>query len=294
MQDDMIRVTAAGGMVRGFFIRSTQLVERAASLHQSTPVITAALGRLLSAAAMMGWMLKNDDDMLTLAIRSEGPAQGLLATADAHGHVKGYPYQSQVEVPNKAPGKLDVGAAIGPGSLTVTRDMGYGEPYSGTVALVSGEIAEDIAYYFAQSEQTPSAVSLGVLIGVDYHVQQAGGWIIQLMPGASDELAANLEQKMAASPSLTTLYAQGHRPESLAELFFADLGYTIEEHLTPEFCCQCSRERVEKALLALGKAELERLLQEDGGAQLCCQFCGKEYALSAEDLQRLIAEITAQ
>jgi molecular chaperone Hsp33 len=238
----------------------------------------------------MGLMLKDDSDLLTLQIRGQGEAQGLLATADSKGRVKGYPYNPDADAPKKATGKLNVSGVIGEGSLTVIKDMGAGEPYNGTVELVSGEIAEDIAYYFAQSEQTPSIVSLGVLVEVDYTVRRSGGFIVQLMPGAGEWLVGYLEEKIQALPSITEFYERGGSPETLAETLFADIGYETHEKVPVAFYCNCSRERVEKALISLGAQELADIIEKDGGASLKCQFCDKQYDFSLDDVSRLLEE----
>ena len=293
-KDYILRITAAGGMIRAFFATTRNTVNTAAQLHHTTAVMSAALGRLLTAGAMMGLMLKNDGDLLTLKIKGDGPAGGLLVTADKNGHVKGYPQNPAADVPNKANGKLDVSGAIGTGTLTVIRDMGLSEPYNGTIELQTGEIAEDITYYFAQSEQTPSAVSLGVLVDVDYSIRQSGGFIIQLMPGATDDTIGYLEQKLNGLDSLTALYEQGHTPESLAELLFADIGYEETDRTPVAFHCDCSRERARRVLLSMGKEELIKFKEEDHAAALNCQFCNREYRFDAGELDALIAKAAAR
>jgi molecular chaperone Hsp33 len=285
-------VTAGDGKIRAFFADTKKTADTAAGIHQTTPVMTAALGRLMTASAIMGLMLKDTSDLITLQIRGNGEAQGLLATADNKGRVKGYPYNPDADAPKKPDGKLNVSGVIGKGSLTVMKDMGTGEPYNGTVELVSGEIAEDIAYYFAQSEQTPSVVSLGVLVDVDYSVRQSGGFIIQLMPGAGEELIPSLEEKLRTLPSITAYYEGGGDPEKLAAELFAGIGYQIHDRIPVEFYCNCSRERVEKVLLSLGKEELEDILETDGEATLKCHFCHKEYSFGRDDIIRLIHEGT--
>ncbi len=294
MNDHILRVTAGGGRIRAFFADTKITADKAADIHRTTPVMTAALGRLMTAGAIMGLMLKDDGDLVTLQIRGKGEAQGLLVTADNKGRVKGYPYDPDADAPKKPNGKLNVSGVIGEGSLTVMKDMGAGEPYNGTVALVSGEIAEDIAYYFAQSEQTPSIVSLGVLVDVDYTVRRSGGFIIQLMPGAGDELIPYLEEKVKPLPSITTFYEEGGSPEKLAGTLFADIGYEVHESVPVEFFCNCTRQRVEKVLLSLGKDELEDMLATDGAASLKCHFCHTQYDFSGEDVSRLIREGSAQ
>jgi molecular chaperone Hsp33 len=290
MKDYILRVTAGGGQIRAFFADTRETADMAAAIHRATPVMTAALGRLMTAGLIMGLMLKDDGDLVTLQIRGKGEAQGLLATADNKGNVKGYPYNPDADAPKKATGKLNVSGAIGEGSLTVIKDMGAGEPYNGTVELVSGEIAEDIAYYYAQSEQTPSIVSLGVLVEVDYTVRQSGGFIVQLMPGAGEWLVGYLEEKVRALPSITAFYEQGGSPEALAETLFAEIGYEVHEKIPAAFHCNCSRERVEKVLISLGKEELGDIVEKEGGASLKCHFCNKQYDFSRDDVARLLDE----
>lgn len=288
MSDYQIRLTAADGALRAFIAQSRDLVGEAARRHRPSPVVAAALGRLLTAGAMMGPMLKNDGDLLTLTIRGQGPVSGLVVTADRLGRVKGYASQPQADVPNKANGKLDVSGVIGPGTLTVTRSADKGQPYGSTVALQTGEIAEDLTYYFAQSEQTPSVVGLGVLVDLDHSIRQAGGFIIQVMPGASDQVLDALEAKLQGLDSVTQLFEAGHTPESIADLLFSDLTYTIYDRMPISFQCQCSRERTDRSLISLGAASLEEILREDQGAEVLCHFCNEAYTYSAQDLQALI------
>ena len=242
----------------------------------------------------MGVMLKNDGDLLTLKISGDGPVGGLLVTADRNGRVKGYPQNPMADVPNKPNGKLDVSGVIGAGTLTVIRDMGLSEPYNGTIELRTGEIAEDITYYFAQSEQTPSAVSLGVLVDVDYSIRQAGGFILQLMPGADEKTTAYLEQKIGGLDSLTSLYEQGHTPESLAKLLFADIGYEELSRTPVVFHCDCSRERARRVLLSMGQEELKKLREEDHAASLHCQFCNREYHFDDAELGALLEKAASR
>lgn len=289
--DYILRTTAADGMIRAFFATTKNTVNEAADTHNTSAVMSAALGRLLTAGAMMSLMLKNERDLITLNIKGDGPGGGVLVTADTKGHVKGYADVPYADLPSKANGKLDVAGALGEGTLTVVRDMGKGDPQSGTVALQTGEIAEDITYYFAQSEQTPSAVALGVLVDTDYTIRQAGGFIIQLMPGATEDVIEALEQKLTGLDSITNLYEQGHTPESLVEFFFEDLRYTEPIKTPVEFYCDCNRERVEKALIAIGKDELQTIRDEDHKAELNCQFCNKAYEFSESDLDELIGQL---
>lgn len=288
MNDYQIRLTAANGEIRAFIASTRDTVNTAASLHQTSPVMSAALGRLLTATVMMGTMLKDDKDMITAGIRADGPAGGLLATADRHGHVKGYVGNPAADVPKRPDGKLNVGGVIGKGRLTVSKDMGSREPYNSTVALRSGEIAEDFTYYFAQSEQIPSAVALGVLVDVDYNIRQAGGLIVQLMPGASEATITYLEEKLQDLGALTDRFDAGQTPETLAEDLFGEIGYQLLEQTPLSWQCNCSRDKTEKALIAIGHKELSTLLAQDGKADLECHFCTASYHFSADDLQALI------
>ena len=248
MEDYIIRATAADGAIRAFAVTSKNTVETARSLHNTSPVATAALGRLLSAAAMMGIMLKGEKDLLTLQIRGDGPLQGIVVSADSEANVKGYVFNPYVEVPDKYEGKLDVSKAIGNGNISVIKDIGLKEPYCGQIELVSGEIAEDLTYYFAKSEQTPSAVGLGVLIDRDTTVMASGGFIIQLMPDADDEIAEKLEEKINRTPYVTTLLDMGYTPEDILKLILGDFNLEINEKKEMRFYCNCSRSRVEKLL----------------------------------------------
>lgn len=287
-KDYMLRLTAADGELRAFIATSRNTVNQAASIHQTSPVMSAALGRLMTATVMMGTMLKDDKDMITASIRADGPAGGLIATADRHGQVKGYVGNPQADMPKRPDGKLNVGGVIGPGRLTVSKDMGAGEPYNSTVALRSGEIAEDFTYYFAQSEQVPSAVALGVLVDVDYSIRQSGGLIIQLLPNASEATISYLEGQLKTLGALTDLLEAGNTPEDIAHQLFADIGYQILEKTPLSWVCHYSREKTEKALISIGSKDLKDILAEDGQADVKCHFCTESYHFSGEDLQALI------
>ena len=291
MQDYIIRATAGNGSVRIFAANTKNLVGEAAKLQQTTPVATAALGRTLTAAAMMGATLKDDGDILTIDIRGAGPLGGVVVVADSKSRVKGYVFNPQAEVPNKAEGKLDVGAAIGIGIMTVTKDMGLKEPVSGQVELVSGEIAEDITYYFAVSEQTPSSVALGVLVDVDRSVKQAGGYIIQLMPDAKEEMIAHLESYLPTLPTVTNLLEGGKSMEDILRMIFADYELQILGTIHPAYNCNCSREKTERALISLGADELLKILEEDKGANLHCNFCNTNYAFDESDIRKIVDEL---
>jgi molecular chaperone Hsp33 len=287
MNDCILRITIENSAV-AFIALTTQTVNEAARIHHSSPVVSAAVGRLITAAAMMGAQLKNDSDLLTLSIKSDGPIGGIVATADKNANVKAYPFVSEVTLPLNDKGKLDVAACVGNGNLNVIMDLGLKEPYVGTVKLVTGEIGDDLAYYFAVSEQIPSAVCLGVLVDRDYSVAQAGGFLMQMLPGATDELITRIEEKLSGFESVTGFYENGKTPYDLAEFFFEGLNYTVTEKTDVNFYCNCSREKVEKALISLGREELSKILSEDGKATLHCHFCRKDYNFDENDLKRIL------
>ncbi|MCI8867095.1 MAG: Hsp33 family molecular chaperone HslO [Anaerotignum sp.] len=290
MNDYIVRATAGDGSIRAFAATTRGLVQKAREIHHTSPVASAALGRLLTAAAMMGSMLKGDKDLVTLQIRGDGPLQGIVVSGDCCGRVKGYVFNPNVELPDKYPGKLDVGGAIGAGYLDVIKDIGMREPYAGRIELVTGEIAEDLTYYFAQSEQTPSAVGLGVLVETDTSVRRAGGFMIQLLPGADEGMVSRLEEKLRHVPYVTDLLDAGKTPEEILELLLGDMGLRILDRLPASFSCNCDRQRVEKALISIGREELEKIIEEDGKANLHCHFCAKEYDFTKSDLLCLLEE----
>ena len=290
MNDYIIRATAANGQIRAFAAVTTQMVETAREHHNTSPVATAALGRLLTAGAMMGSMMKGEKDVLTLQIKAGGPLQGLTVTADSQGNVKGYVGNPDVCIPANSKGKLDVAGAVGPGFLTVIKDMGLKEPYSGQVMLQTCEIAEDLTYYFATSEQVPSAVGLGVLMNKNNTVRQAGGFIVQLMPFAEEEVISRLEQNVQKISSVTNLLEEGHTPESLLEKVLEGFDMQINEKTDTRFHCNCSKERVEKALISIGRKELNEMIQEGKPIEMNCHFCNKNYNFTVEDLKRIIRE----
>ena len=286
-EDYIVRATAANSQIRAFAISSRELVEQARQYHNTSPVMTAALGRLLSGAAMMGIMMKGEDDLLTVQVKGEGPAKGITVTADSQGNVKGYPQVPDVMLPPNAKGKLDVGGAVGRGILSVIKDIGLKEPYVGQVALQTSEIAEDLTYYFAISEQVPSAVGLGVLMNRDNTVRQAGGFIIQLMPSAEDSLIDILESKMASLSSVTDMLEQGDTPEQLLERLLGEFGVEILEAVPARYRCDCSRERVARAVASIGAKDLQELAAGQEPIEITCQFCDKRYLFTPEDLQEL-------
>ncbi len=288
--DYILRATAGNDAVRLFAATTRDTVQKAFEYHKTSPVISAALGRALTGAAMMGSMLKGEDDLLTLQFKGDGPAGIITVTADSKARVKGYAGNPQVELPLKPDGKLDVGSAVGNGTLTVMKDMGMKEPYVGQIPLQTGEIAEDLTYYFAKSEQTPSAVALGVLVDRDYSIKQAGGFIIQLMPEATEDDIFSLEIKLNEIEPVTTMLEKGMTPEDITDYLIGDMEPSILDKIPVEYYCNCSRQRGEKALISLGKKEIARIIEEDGKATLHCQFCSKDYEFTENDLLRLIRE----
>ena len=290
MNDYIVRATAGNGSIRAFAATTRDLVQHAREIHHTSPVASAALGRMLTAAAMMGSMLKGDKDLLTLQVRGDGPLQGIVVTSDSKSQVKGYVFNPNVEIPDLIPGKLNVSGAIGAGHLSVIKDIGMREPYAGKIELVTGEIAEDLTYYFAQSEQTPSAIGLGVLVETDTSIRRAGGFIIQLLPDATDEMIDRLEKKLATIPYVSDLLDMGQTPEDILNMILGDFDLNILDKIPTTFYCNCTRERVEKALISIGKDELEKIIREDKKANLHCHFCSKEYDFNEEQLVALLDE----
>ncbi len=287
MADYIVRATAADAQIRAFACTTRGVVETARQAHNTSPVVTAALGRLLSAGAMMGSMLKGEEDLLTLQIRGDGPVQGLMVTADAKGNVKGYANVPDVILPANAKGKLDVAGAVGSGNLRVIRDMGLKEPYVGQTLLQTGEIAEDLTYYFATSEQVPSSVGLGVLMERDNTVRQAGGFIIQLMPFAEDAVIDRLEQNLSRVTSVTAMLDAGNTPEQMLELLLEGMDCEILETRPAAFLCNCDRPRIEKVLISLGKKEIRDMIEDGQEIEVNCQFCGKHYKFSVDELKEI-------
>ena len=288
MSDYIVRATAGNGSIRAFAATTRDLVQHAREIHHTSPVASAALGRMLTAAAMMGSMLKGEKDIVTLQIRGEGPLQGLVVTSDSHARVKGYVFNPNVEIPDLYPGKLNVGGAIGNGYMSVIKDIGMREPYAGRIELVTGEIADDLTYYFAQSEQTPSAVGLGVLVETDTSIRRAGGFIIQLMPFCDEKVIEKLEQRLAEVNSVTAFLDEGLTPEQILEKLLGDMDLVINDTVPTQFYCNCSRERVSKALIAVGRKELNEMIQEGKPVELKCHFCNSAYEFSTEDLKELL------
>lgn len=288
MNDYIIRATAANDQIRAFATVTTEMVETAREHHNTSPVATAALGRLLTAGAMMGSMMKGEKDVLTLQIKAGGPLQGITVTADSQGNVKGYVGNPDVCIPANSKGKLDVAGAVGPGFLTVIKDMGLKEPYSGQVMLQTCEIAEDLTYYFATSEQVPSAVGLGVLMNKNNTVRQAGGFIVQLMPFAEEDVISRLEQNVQKINSVTNLLEEGHTPESLLEKVLEGFDIQINEKMDTRFHCNCSKERVAKALISIGRKELNEMIQEGKPIEMNCHFCNTNYNFTVEELKEIL------
>ncbi len=287
MADYLVRATAADAQIRAFAVTSGDLVEEARSRHDLSPVVSAALGRLMTGACMMGSMLKGEKDILTLQISGEGPVRSMTVTADAKGNVKGYAAYPQAMMPPNAQGKLDVGGVIGKGYLTVIRDMGMKDPYSSRVELQTGEIADDLTYYFAASEQVPSSVALGVLMERNNTVKQAGGFIIQLMPFTREEVIRKLEEKLTGMKPVTTLLEEGNSPEQILELLLGDMGLEIQEKMPVRFFCGCSKERVEKVLYSLKKEDLREMIAEGKDVELHCHFCNTNYVFSVAELEKI-------
>lgn len=287
-KDYIIRGTAAGGQIRFFACTTRELVEVARQKHNTSPVASAALGRTLTAAAMMGAMMKSDTDLITINIRGNGPIDGITVTADAMARVKGFVGNPEVMLPASAEGKLDVGGAVGDGFLQVIRDIGLKDPYIGQTKLVSGEIAEDLTAYFAISEQVPSAVALGVLMNKDNTVRQAGGFIIQLLPNATEEVISHLEQKLTEVTHITELLDEGMTPEEFVEYIMGNMEPEIMDTIIPEFYCNCSRERVAKAVMSVGNKDLQEMIDEGKEIEVNCHFCGKKYVFSVDELKAMI------
>ena len=291
--DEIIRMMTGDGMVKAVAVTGKDMVERARQIHKTLPVATAALGRTLMAASMMGDMLKEKDGSVTLQIKGGGPLGAITAVSDSRGNPRGYLQNGQVHIPRKYQGKLDVGTAVGSsGSLTVMKDMGLKEPYIGSVQLVSGEIAEDITAYFVESEQVPTACALGVLVDKDQSVAAAGGYLVQLLPGADESAIQRLEESIARLGPVTDALHGGADAVQLLERVLEGQEPELLERRPVAYKCYCSRERVSRAIISMGKEEMQSLIEEQGGAELTCQFCDKVYRFTKEDLQELLEEAT--
>lgn len=288
MSDYIVRATAANNQIRAFAVTTREMVEHARAIHNMSPVATAALGRLLTAGAMMGSMMKGEKDLLTLQIKSGGPIGGITVTADSKANVKGYVEDPQVMLPPTPEGKLDVGGAVGIGFLSVIKDMGLKEPYVGQTELKTGEIAEDLTYYFATSEQIPSSVGLGVLMEHNNTVKQAGGFIIQLMPFTDDAVIAALEKKLAGVTSVTEMLNAGMTPEMLLEEILGEFGLEIHETIPTVFDCNCSKHRVEKALISIGRKDIQEMIDEKKPIEVHCHFCNTDYEFPVDELKKIL------
>ena len=287
MKDYIVRAAAAGAQIRACAAVTTELTEEARQRHGTSPVATAALGRLMTGAVMMGSMMKNPTDMLTIQIKCSGPIGGLTVTADSQGSVKGYVYEPEVMLPAKN-GKLDVGGALGQGVMTVIKDMGLKEPYSGQTILQTGEIAEDLTYYFATSEQVPSSVGLGVLMEKDNTVRCAGGFIVQVMPFIEDDVLNRLEQNIQNIRSVTSMLDNGHTPEEMLSQVLEGLDLEITDTMPAKFSCNCSKERIEKAIISVGKKEIQSMIDDGKEIEVKCHFCNTAYTYSVEELKELL------
>ncbi len=290
MKDYIIRATDKKKQIRAFAAVTTNLVEEGRKIHDTSPVVSAAMGRLMTAAGMMGYMLKGEKDIITLQIKGDGPLRGIVVTADNKGNVKGYPYNPSVDLPLNSIGKLDVKRAIGNGYLTVIKDLGLKEPYIGQTKLVSGEIAEDLTFYFYNSEQIPSAVALGVLVDRDWSIKKAGGFIIQLMPEADEETISKLENNLKKISSITSLLEEGKLAEDILEMLLGEIE--ILDKLPVNYNCNCTREKIRKALISIGLKDLKEMLEEDKGGEVKCFFCNSSYVFNEDDLKEIIQELS--
>ena len=292
MTDYIVRATAANNQIRAFAATTKETVEAARQAHNTSPVATAALGRLLTGGAMMGSMMKNDSDMLTIQIKGDGPIGGITVTADSKGNVKGYVEHPEVMLPPNAQGKLDVAGALGIGLISVIKDMGLKEPYVGQTILQTSEIAEDLTYYFATSEQVPSSVGLGVLMEHDNTVKQAGGFIVQLMPFVDDDVVDRLEANIKKISSVTSMVDKGMTPEEILEEVLDGFEVEVKDTMPAQFYCNCTKERVEKAIISIGKKDIQEMIEDGKPIEVNCHFCGKSYEFSVEELKTLIKKAT--
>lgn len=290
MKDIIIRGNEKNGKIRFFAAVTTSLVNDAQNIHKTSPVVSAAFGRTLTATAMMGTMLKGEKETISIQLRGDGPLEGVVAVGNSKGEVRGYVLNNLVDLPLKPNGKLDVGGAIGNGHLTVVRDLGLREPYVGRVELQTGEVADDLTYYFASSEQVPSVVALGVLVDRDYSIRAAGGYIIQLMPDATEEDIVKIENNISDIPSVTNMMESGMGPEDIIAKVLSGFETKVTESICPEYRCICSKETIKKALISVGRQELEDILEKDGKAEMTCYYCNKSYTVSGEEIAEMLAD----
>ncbi|MEE0945109.1 MAG: Hsp33 family molecular chaperone HslO [Clostridia bacterium] len=290
MSDQLVRGQSIDGAIRVFAAVTTELSERARQIHNSMPVAAAALGRTLTVAAIMGAQLKNETDSVTIQFAGDGPLGKIVAVTDSSSKVRGYVENPLADLPLNRKGKIDVGGGIGKGRLSIVRDLGMKEPYVGQVPIVTGEVAEDITYYYAKSEQIPTAVGLGVLVDTDYSIKASGGFMIQLMPFATDDTAKKLEEQVRSIPSVSEMITSGMTAEDI--LFKVCDGFSMmmdNNAVTPLYECKCSKERMERALVSIGKTELEKIIAENGEAELTCQFCDAKYKFEKSQLEEILA-----
>ncbi|HQA58257.1 MAG TPA: Hsp33 family molecular chaperone HslO [Acetivibrio sp.] len=288
MEDYIIKATAGDGTIRAVAATTANMVKESQNIHGLSPLATVALGRTMTAAVMMSTTLKGEKDNITVQIKGDGPIGGIVVVSDSQANVKGYVHRPLVYLPLNSNGKFDVAGAIGKGYLNVIKDMGLKEPYIGYVDLVSGEIAEDIAYYYAYSEQVPTVTSLGVLTNASDIVANAGGFILQLMPGADEETITFIENKINSIPSVTGMLSEGKTPEDILNMILSEKDLKILDKIPCRYMCNCSRERMESGIISLGKEEIMKIIKEDHGAEVQCHFCNKKYRFSEEELLSLI------
>jgi len=288
MSDYIVRATAKDAQIRAFACTTRDLVERVRQAHSTSPVATAALGRLLTAGSMMGSMLKGEKDILTIQINGSGPLKGITVTADSKANVKGYVLEPNVIIPANDKHKLDVGGAVGIGVMSVIKDLGLKEPYVGQTVLQTGEIGDDLTYYFATSEQVPSSVGLGVLMEKDNTVKQAGGFIIQLMPFAQEHVISQLEENLSKVSSVTSLLDAGKTPEEILQILLGNLDLEILDKVPTRFYCNCSKERVEKAIISIGRKDIQEMIDEGKDIEVNCHFCNTRYTYTVDDLKRML------
>jgi molecular chaperone Hsp33 len=284
----ILRATSKNNEVRAFVAETKDLVNTAVKIHRTTPVASAALGRLLTAGAIMGIGLKGTKDLITISIKGDGPLGGVLVTTDSNGYVKGYVNNPEVDIPLKENGKLDVSSAIGKGTLTVIRDFGLKEPYIGQVELVSGEIADDLTYYYASSEQVPSVIALGVLVDIDLTIKESGGFMIQLLPGATEETIQTIEKNIYEIPSVTTMFTEGLKAEDILGRILNGLEPKVHEIIQPEYKCNCNRKKVEKAIIGIGKKDIQEMIDDGKTIETNCHFCDKTYNFTIDELKVIL------